>query len=71
MRKIASKGPGLALIIELIPKLKPHSLETKRPPLLHFFINGENDVDHWQLDFWISTVLYSVSILLVVGYSDN
>ena len=43
------------------------------PMIVGIIINGQNDVDHWRLVFWISTVVYSVGSLafIVLGSSEE
>ena len=43
------------------------------PMIVGFIINGQNDVDHWKLVFWISTAVYSVGSLafIVLGSSEE
>ena len=43
------------------------------PMIVGIIINGQNDVDHWQLVFWISTVIYTVGslVFIVLGSSEE
>ena len=43
------------------------------PMIVGIIINGQNDVEHWQLVFWISTVVYTVGslVFIVLGSSEE
>ena len=43
------------------------------PMIVGYIINGQNDLEHWQPVFWISTVVYAVgsTIFIVFGSSEE
>ena len=43
------------------------------PMILGFIINGQSDVEHWQLVFWIATVVYTLGslVFIVLGSSEE
>ena len=58
---------------QFIAALVGNTMGFVAPMIVGIIINGQNDVDHWQLVFWISTVIYSVGslVFVVLGSSEE